>query len=410
MSRAEQAAVFALWLAAALHAQAPATSLSLTVIDSVTQFPIVGAGVNLNNVKTSNIDNLLPTTAAGQVVFSGLAPGSYSLSVSAEGYSFNDFPYRGAITLEADEHRTLGLVPLDPLASLSGTVLDNDGKPVTRGRVEAMLVDVPPTGQSIFGAGIDEAGSFKITGLRRGKYVVGVASNTGLGIPASYYPNGGNFDQAIRVDIHAGLETEHIDFRVRRMQVYHVRGVVTGVSGADEAYISVRSCETRDVRDGFLNFSSSSVRPDRSFDIEVFPGDHCLDLQTFAPSEERRLHARTRVRVTNRDVDDIRILAAPPKELTGMVKIEKGSDLEMSGFLYLSGISTATPSAHPQPDGSFRLKGVFPTDYRLTVYVPGGYVKSAKLGGVELGDGYLNMESLGGPLWVEIASARGRAK
>lgn len=387
-----------------------AGTISFKVVDSVTRLPIGGADVSIFDLSTRGL-RALATNPAGVVEFANFLPGRYSLfSINAKGYTFDIAAHRDPIVLLAGDRLTFGPLAVDPLGAMSGTVVDGDGKPVVGATVEVLVPG--PTTLLMRTDATNAEGKYKFAGIQAGRFLVRLLANARLGIPATYYPNVERAEQAVRVNVPPGREADRIDFTVRRMAAFHIRGTVDGAASGAGTAVTLRPCDTGGTV--FVRTYSVPVREDGSFDTEVMPGEHCLELRPVSRgSEPMTSFARVRLLVTDRDVDNARLIPAAAQELIGTVKLEKDAGLSMPPFVSFLPIDIGMSQPEPgqvQTDGSFRIGGVFAVDYRVYMADGGGYIKSVKLGGVEMNDGRVNMESGGGPLVIEIAPARGRAK
>ncbi|MBM7553900.1 carboxypeptidase regulatory-like domain-containing protein [Thalassobacillus pellis] len=144
----------------------PDTATLLGVVsDRETEEPIEDALVRVFDLSGTFITSSL-TDSTGQYIFTNLAPGTYTLIASAEGYG-NEV---GAVTLTVDEVEFLDFALLQQSASLSGTVRDaSNGQPIS-----TVLVQVFRIGTDIPVASVlsDENGAYDITGLEPREYRV----------------------------------------------------------------------------------------------------------------------------------------------------------------------------------------------------------------------------------------------
>ena len=144
--------------------------------------PLKHVQVSLTSVEHRNRQLFNITPANGQFVFSGLAPGKYSLEAQLHGFAQafrGNEDYSTAIALGPaldSEHIRFFL---DVPAAISGTVVDQEGDPVRdahvflfhRGIFSGRARTVMQTQ-----AGTDSSGTFHFGHLRSGTYFVGVSA------------------------------------------------------------------------------------------------------------------------------------------------------------------------------------------------------------------------------------------
>ena len=114
------------------------------------------------------------TDASGEALFEMLPPAAYDIFAQAEGYSFQ---VRQRVTVQGDTKSRYEL-KLQPGLSISGTVIDVEGKPIAGARIGGLrwneFTSVPAVES-------DEAGQFSLDGLRGGQPYFIFAMKAGLG-------------------------------------------------------------------------------------------------------------------------------------------------------------------------------------------------------------------------------------
>ena len=119
------------------------------------------------------------TTADGHFVFRDLAAGHYTVAVRAIGYSNVD-AWQAIEIHDNDKPRPIP-VRLWKYASISGRVIDERGEPVVGMHVNALRRSASASGVVMNRAGLgitDDRGSYRISQLMPGDYLVGVMSTT----------------------------------------------------------------------------------------------------------------------------------------------------------------------------------------------------------------------------------------
>ena len=221
-------------------------------------------------------------------------------------------------------------------AVIVGTVLDERHMPVTRAQVQAFSAEdvrkasnswhrmVRSTGY----ASTDGTGTFRISGLAAGNYVVAAEAIPifpgGGPVPArvygpTFYPSTLDVGQAVFVN---ALDHQPVTVQIELVPVKPVRvtGTVTSASG--------RSTEGFDVKlfRGFGRFGSggaTAVGAKGIFEILVPPGSYRLMVEPHAPrpGQEGREFVETMIDVKDHDFD-LPLTVRPGASLTGHVVAE----------------------------------------------------------------------------------------
>src|SRR5579863_2249958 len=250
MKVAATLSAFAL-LAAILHAQAPAAkpgSIEGTVTNSLTQEPVKKATVMLSGPQLSDGSPASAMTdATGHFHFENVKPGSYVVRAERDGFSGVRDRRPGLfspITVAEDQHVQDIAVQLTPLGVVSGHVLDEDGDPLVRAQV-VLLRYFYGQGRkqltAVNNAQSNDLGEFEALNVAPGRYYVRVLTSRQRNIPphtrwahpeeaypAVFYPNANEAAQAMAVNVAPGSHVSNIDFRLRKMPAYHIRGRVSG--------------------------------------------------------------------------------------------------------------------------------------------------------------------------------------
>jgi hypothetical protein len=338
------------------------------------------------------------------------------------------------ITVEEGAVVQAGNVAVVPFGAIQGTVTDEMGEPVAGAEVTVLrygylngLKTLLAPAQAAPGTTDARGrGRYRISAVLPGRYYVrvSVASFRRPGAtPASmvfapvYYPNAEAASRAVRIEVYPGAGTPPVNFRLRPTGAFHLRGSVVGISDKIRPrVIEIASC-TPGVREDPALVTAAALQADGSFDAEgVTRGTYCLTFQGLSANEFTSF-AREVVTVINRDIENIRLAASPPLDISGVVTLEEGASLKMPASVKMPtavqlrpATQMTVPSSTGSVDGTngvFRLVGVRREDYKLAVSpVPtGGYIKSMKFGGVDVTDGNIN-PSGGGTLVIQIGAAR----
>jgi hypothetical protein len=421
-----------------LHAQVPnapaskPAKLELTVVDSITNQPVANASVELDRISPPPSSVRHATSDEhGHASFPQVEPGKYRIAlIQVAGYTYDPPDTLSSsftpITVEEGAVVQAGNVAVVPLGAIQGTVTDEMGEPVVGAEVTVLrfsylagLKTLAAPAQAAPGT-TDARGRYRTSAVLPGRYYVrvSVASFRRLGAaPASmvfapvYYPNAEAASRAVRIEVYPGAGTPPVNFRLRPTDTFHLRGSVVGISDKlRPRVIEIASC-TPGIREDPALVTATALRADGSFDAEGVPrGTYCLTFQGLS-GNELTSYAMEVVTVINRDIENIRLAAALPLDIPGVVTLEEGAALKRPASVQLRPATQITvPSSTGSVDGTngaFRLVGVRPADYKLAVTsVPtGGYIKSMEFGGVDVSDGKIN-PSGGGTLMIQIGAAR----
>jgi hypothetical protein len=369
------------------------------------------------------------------VVWQGSAGDRRPYADQVDGYTYNPpetlSPSFTPITVEEGAVVQAGNVAVVPFGAIQGTVTDEMGEPVVGAEVTALSYSYLNGLKTLMAPArvtpgtTDARGQYRISAVLPGRYLVrvSVASFRRLGAtpasatPASmvfapvYYPNADAASRAVRIEVYPAGATPPVNFRLRPSATYHLRGSVFGIPDKTRvSTVEIPSC-TPGVSEDPAFRTVATLQADGAFDAEgVPPGTYCLTFQG-SNGKEFTSYAREVVTVINRDIEGIRLAAAPLLDLPGVVTLEEGASLRMPASLAPrpATLLTDLPSMGrvDGTNGAFRLVGVRPVDYKLAVssVPPGGYIKSMKFGGRDVTDGNIN-PSGGGTLVIQIGAAR----
>ncbi len=394
--------------------------VDLTIVDSITNQPVGGANVELDRIQPLPLSVRHATSDEhGHASFPQVEPGQYRVaSVQVDGYTYDPPDTLASsftpITVAEGAVAHAGNVTVVPLGTVQGTVTEETGEPVVGADVIALRYNylngsksLLPPAQAKPGK-TDAQGKYRISGLLPGRYYVRVSvasSQSKTAFAPAYYPNADAASRAVRVEVSAGDATPPLNFRLRPSAAYHIRGSVSGIPDKTHVpTVGIHSC-TPGVIESPAFTGGSVVQADSAFDAEGLPpGTYCLTFDDYA---------REVVTVIDRDIEGIRLAAAAPLIISGVVTLEEGASLRMPVSVDLRpAILLTDGQAMARVDGTsgaFRLAGVRPTDYKLAVSpIPtGGYIKSMKFGGRDVTDGNINTSG-GGSLVIQIGAARGQ--
>jgi hypothetical protein len=406
------------------------------VLSSSTNAPLKKATVSLRSFSGTRSLNSV-TDAVGGFSFDAVDPGTYILdSASLTGYIY--IPPGGhaqalvsRIPIAEDQHVSGLKVFLMPLGTISGSVADDDGTPLSGVTVQALSNTYSMSGVKRLSvaksARTDDRGRYRLSGFLPGHYSIRAIQHAGPAIfsadtrhdipelvyESTYYPNGGELSQALPLEIAPGSELTAIDLRLRPVPAFHIRGRVTSPYNGD---VIAQLCQSSIPSDNAEQFTAP-VRADGQFDFGgLKSGNYCLSTPVpgpLPPNQPPRNYFAATVSVTSRDVENLSLAPIPLLDIQGVIRL----DGPLSDSLRYLGVtlqsergSGGTPGAKLGTDNTFTLSGVIPDTYRVNVTgIPSGaYVKSVDYDRRDASDGTFTVYQGGGILTIHLAPDTGQ--
>jgi len=382
-------------------------SVEGTVIDQVTQAPVRKAAVTIINTM-GGYAFAGATDSQGKFRIDNADPGRYIVqNVVAQGYWYNGpRTMESAFTVNEEEHVTGIKVELQPFGVIAGKVVNEDGEPMRDVSIQAFAYTyvrgVKRIGNSA-GTNSDDRGEFRLSDLRPGRYLVRawlwagsgqVFLNAGMnngppppnthsnipetGYPYSFYPNTSDPAQATLVRVSPGNTTPGIDFQMRSVPVFHIRGRVAGVSQDFRPSVSATECSHGGSSnpDGVYN---APVDPGGAFDLPgLVPGTYCLSIA--AGRRNAAAFARQTVTINDRSIHDVEVTLQTSSPVSGVVSVDGQSPvlprmrlnlerLDGTGGTFGAGVTDGKFEIAAMPSGTYQILavGLQPTMYLKSV-------------------------------------------
>ena len=461
--------VFLLWAVHALAAQAPAPgSLEGVAMIAGSDDPVPHAIFELRS-ESSGVEPLYAASQSdGRFLFRNVPPGRYVLLATKNGYLPAELGQknptaRGAPIVFASGQQLQGVrLAMMPTAAITGQIMDRLGQPMPGSTVQLLkpqFQDGRRTMAVMKSTLTNDLGEYRMFWVPPGSYYVNVIvlpdtpnagginlvmnpsgqpvnrslwSNqfnvatrpVGSGLPDTeaylpiFFPGTADENSATLVELQPGAEVRSIDIRVTPARAFRVRGLVLNaatrqsVVGAQVQMFSVLPGSTR-----FFQVNTDAMG---MFVIPRVPaGPYALASVLGGVGIGRLLHVELR----EADIDATLELQ-PLYNITGRLIAANPAAFQVRLRLDYPIANPPQINAVPSPDGSFTFRGVPPGDFRVFVAplllpesptppsIPGtlrsSYVKSIRLGGVDLLDGNLRLESPPeSPIEIQIANDPG---
>lgn len=422
-------AVLCLLLTASVVAQQTA-KVSGTVT-SAGGNPLRKAEVILRRMASAGERNLLVVSdSEGRFVFPSVEPGRYAVTAQKAGYLNSSSPSgpggkSNLITLAAGQELTGITLKLLPQGVIAGRVTDEDGDPLQHVSVQvAVFRNVLGKRQLVSrGGGLtNDIGEYRIANLPPGKfYVYATQPHTVLqgfesvppveeNYPVTFYPNVLEPAQAAMLECTPGNEVRGIDFRLRKVRTFHIRGqimdyVPSGKAGPHFAIYATRTSSAL----GLAGMNGATqVKPDGTFDVAgLVPGSYMLIAMRMVHGFST--NANVPVEVGNSNVDGLSITIGDGINLRGALKFESAENPDYAKIRVMiepvDNILMGAPNSQPaKADGTFEIAGASPGRYRVNAYglPPNSYVKSVKAGQQEVIDSGLDLTNGAAPGDLEV--------
>jgi Carboxypeptidase regulatory-like domain len=394
--------------------------------------PLKHVQVALTSVEHRDRQLFYITSGNGQFVFSGLAPGKYSLEAQLHGFAqafHGNEDYSTAIVvgpaLDSEHIRFF----LDIPAAISGSVVDQDGEGVRDAQVFLFHRGVfSGRYRTIMQAqaNTDSSGTFHFGQLRSGTYFVAVSARPWYALNSPMQgqaENSGQNGNASELDV-----AYPVTYYPDALDPSTAAPITLSQGGVADLTITLRAVpalriEVNASSQQNLNFGISAVGPgdvpipinagqfgdeNRRGLLGLAPGHYVVTLQRFDPrSGSLRSGGTKTIDLTANSTLDLNDL--PTTTISGKVSME-GSEHPDGLSVWLVNInSRSATGGSVAPDGSFKVErgSISPGQYELRLgNTPEFYIKSIAVTGAEYSNALLNVAE-GASIQISIVAAKG---
>jgi 5-hydroxyisourate hydrolase-like protein (transthyretin family) len=334
-----------------------------TVVDAVTGVPLAGVRIDLlpANVYHATTDQ------QGHFVITNVKDGRYTARFVLADYmqsplDFREFTVSGDAPVKLESRLT-------PLGKWSGRVIDADGKPVPKARV-----DLGGQQRLLRTVTTDEKGKFD---LQRLPFIPGPFTLSALA-PAGWKPAAE--DRAWTRTWYPGdvSDVRDIEIKLLAMPTHTVRGILLSPDGKPAPDVAVAIGET-------LSQSLATVRtgPEGTFEFQgIVDGTWRLSA-TLVEKGDVKLRADRWLEIAGNPPRDLTLRLERPFALRGKIVGPGRISIRLEPIIHSRAPSMPETSvaARSAEDGSFTIEGLYPGDYRLVaIEPPNTYAESVRLG------------------------------
>ena len=319
-----------------------------TVRDTLTKAPLPGVAVEANDSESARTTI---TGADGGFLFDRLAPATYRLKYTLPGYLSSGAMGSELVYIRAGAVTERVTLELFPFARLEGSVLDEEGHPLSGVMVYA---------EDSLQASTNQDGRYTMERLGPGTFRIALRTpyetrrrtlkrdpETGetFGYPnVEYYPGTADRQAAVPVTVSGGLDLRGFDARLRRVRLVEINGRAVELAGAEPlrgARVELLSGTPSFNDDAF---KQRTVADDGSFHFDLIqPGSYTL--LVYRGAGEKALPYALPVEVGNSGIEDLKVAVPPFPTIAGSVLVPP--DTQWAGQLTVTLRSSVPGVASP---------------------------------------------------------------
>jgi Carboxypeptidase regulatory-like domain len=407
-----------------------------------TSEPIKKAQVSLQSHTGDAFSVFRLTDEQGHFMFENVPPGPYDLHVERNGFVDAEYGQKkpgapGAIlTVSVGQRITDLVLKLARGASISGHVIDEDGKPVAHAEVivyRAAHQSGKEERNSYDPVSTNDLGEYRVFDLAPGRYFIAVnyriverngrhsafdRNNFNPGYLPTYYPNTTDAARAATITVNPGDEIRSIDFMMRPGHLVTVSGrvinTVPGIprSGGGSVGLYPRASGLADAAQDL--YSSFSFKDGRFSIANVPPGSYYLDAGWFDRDGRESHRGRRVLDVGTSDIEDITVTISRSIDIAGRVLWEGTPTAGVQDlFIRLRPMNEGEIGSLgnlAKSDGSFVLKNVSVGTYWPIVSANGTsgnlFLKTVRYGTASVSESSFTVQSSSDVVLELILSSR----
>jgi hypothetical protein len=224
------------------------------------------------------------------------------------------------------------MYPGGPSAAITGSIVDEEGRPLPRVMVQAWMETTTPDGvrRQMGGGGMratDDQGRFSLERIPPGDYVVAVVPSPAMRgsaetttYPVTYYPGVTSLQQAQKVTA-VVPPTKDITLALRRVKAFHVRGTVSSSTGRSTQGLQVQAAQRFGY--GRMPRGTGVVGPDGRFDIGgLASGPYTLSARVSMNTDSSTDFVMKEIDVVSGDLDGVELALRSGGTINGRIVFE----------------------------------------------------------------------------------------
>jgi hypothetical protein len=340
---------------ALISAALPAQTIEGTASDALTGLPISGAAIHLYKIGGMPARETV-TDTLGHFRIEDLPLGGYYALIRKDGYSALGANKTAGqhFHLSKDEVAHLD-ARMAPLGTVTGRVLDADGRPISAASVQLRGVDAFASAYATTTGG---NGAFTLKDVEPGTYVLIAQTSKEppdehLAYAKTYYPSIDFLEGAAKIVVGPGAELFGEEIHLRTLPAWRLRGRLISPSGDPAAGASTVNAISHDESSAESETVSARTRADGSFE---FPRLHRGRWSLTAIAAPTGAACRE-VNIVDRDIDDLEVHLAEPFTLNMKIVRDPpptNPDVKTEMRVFLRGVGNSD-----MREGSIDNKGEF---------------------------------------------------